>query len=778
MNGFIRLMIIGALLASFIGCASNQSQNDDLSLEGDSIAAATEDQAAVDGGPVADDTAVQPQDDFGDASADKQAAEAAPAPEAAPAAPAEVAKNDDADLSLDDEMKDQQASAAPQPSVDQPPVEPETPQSMEVKPPADAAADPFADTPGTPPQQTAEVPPPAVVPEPAPLPEVAPPATPMAAQTTAPPVEITGVKFQANDAGGTVVVEANGPVAYTTRTNPDLKQFVVEVENAHLPSKLKRSLNTKDIRGAIGTVDAYQNAGSTTARFVIQMRDGVANPTVQAEGNSLLIVSGGAAAAPEPTQASNEPAASNGAAAASAAESTSTTAAAGDTQYLNSSDPNVNMSDDKILASQNLSDFMAGNTKFYGKKISIETSNMDVREALKFLTEESGVNMVISDEVKGNLSLKLRQVPWDQALVVIMKARKLGYTRQGNVLRIAPLTDLRQEEDDAAKLALAHKAIEPMKVRMFPISYAKVDELEKKIKDFLSEKGKVIGDPRTNALVVTDQEDVLSRVAKLVANLDVQPPQVLIEGKIVEAKDSFMRSVGVNWGSTGAPVNLGSGKRGPVNMTPSFSTSPSVAGTGNFNLGLNIGTLDFLGNLTASLALSERDEQVKVISSPRIMTLSNEQASISQTTELPLKTVTVTNGTTQETYQFKPVTLKLDVTPQITSDSSVIMKIEVDRQFAGAVVSTSTEAVPINSREAKTRVLVKNGQTAVIGGIYQSDATDFEVGIPWAKDLPIVGSLFRTTTKTKEKIELVIFLTPRIMAQMEAAAASSATQDF
>ena len=741
MNGFIRLMIVGAMLASLTSCVGSPTQNDDLSESGDSVESAD---APLD---ASDDSLADPSESSAPtstAAADSSASdfEDFDTPEQAKPAPGAA----DSDLAIEDELNssdDKPTTTAEAPAV--PPVEDNL---GETEPP---------------PEQTTEITPPAVneellAQETVP-PEVAPPETEVAtpvAETPVKPIEITGLKFQANDAGGTVIVEANGPVTYTTRENPDLKQFIVEVENAKLPTKLKRNLNTKDIKGAIGTVDAYQNAGSTTARFVIQLRDGVGTPTVQSEGNSLLIVSA--------------PGAEN------------TTAVASNTQGSEesiSNDPNVDLNSERILSSQNLADFLAGNTKFYGKKISIETNDMDVREALKFITEESGVNMVIADEVKGSLSLKLRQVPWDQALVMVMKARKLGYTRQGNVLRIASIVDLKQEEDDATKLAVARKGLDPLKVRMFPISYAKVDELEKKVKDFLTERGKVIGDSRTNAIIITDQEDSLERVAKLISSLDVQPAQVLIEGKIVEAKESFTRNVGVNWGGSGDTIRLGSGKRGPVNMRPSFSVNPAAqTGAGNFNFSVNVGTLDILGNLNASLALSEAEENVKVISSPRIMTLTNEKANISQTTEVPISVVTVTNGTPQTTFQFKPLKMSLEVTPQVTADASVIMNVSVNREFQGADLEGG--GFPINARSAQTKVLVKNGQTAVIGGIYQSDATDGRAGTPWLKDIPILGSLFRTTRTRKEKIELVIFLTPRIIGQQQVDSQDTptATKDF
>ncbi|RYZ63334.1 MAG: type IV pilus secretin PilQ, partial [Proteobacteria bacterium] len=370
-------------------------------------------------------------------------------------------------------------------------------------------------------------------------------------------------------------------------------------------------------------------------------------------------------------------------------------------------------------------------------------------------------------------SLKLRQVPWDQALVMIMKARKLGYSRQGNVLRIVPLDDLKKEEDDANKMALAKRNIEPLKVRAFTISYAKIEELDKKVKDFLTERGKVVGDTRTNTIVVTDIADSLNRVAKLLEGLDAAPPQVLIEGKIVEASDSFVRSVGVNWGFSGADKMIGNGTQGPINMRPNLNVGGSNRGTGGFDLGLNVGTLDIFGDLSASLNLFEREDKVKVLSSPRIVTLSNEKADISQTNEYPVKTVTNVNGAMTTTYQFKPLTLKLEVTPQITHEGTIIMRVLVNRQIKGPAVSATDDTFSVNSREANTRVIVKNGQTAVIGGIYRTDLTEGVTGVPWLKDIPFFGALFRATTTDRQRSELLIFLTPRILAQTETTATAS-----
>ncbi|WP_374032158.1 AMIN domain-containing protein [Bdellovibrio bacteriovorus] len=369
MNGFIRLVILSAMIASLTSCASRPVE-DDLSLDGmDSSADVT---SADESAPAADSAS----DDFAEFDEIDNQQPAQAESQAAPAG--------DQDLAIEEEVNEaggqEQVADTPAPAPEETsPTEDPFADSSVADVPAqtpeptvtETTPDPFADQPSI------------TEPAPAPVTET------IAAVPSGAPANITDLKFRANETGGTVIVQGDRPLTYTTRTNPDLRQFIIEVDNANLPDRLKRSLNTKDIKGSVGAIDAYQNPGSSTARFVIQMREGVGEPAVQQEGNSLLIVASGSAPA-------------------EAAEVT---------------DVSTAMEDNNILPSQNLTEFLAGNTKFYGKKISIETNNMDIRDALNFITEESGVNMVISEDVKGAVSLKLRQVPWDQALVVIMKAK-------------------------------------------------------------------------------------------------------------------------------------------------------------------------------------------------------------------------------------------------------------------------------------------------------------------------------------------------------------------
>lgn len=579
--------------------------------------------------------------------------------------------------------------------------------------------------------------------------------------------QINSLRYQANQNGGTIVINSTQPLQFTTRLNSATNQLVVEVQNSVIPSKLKRSLNTKDMASSIGSVDIYQKPKSKVARFVVQLRPGSPEPLVQPEGNSLLIVGGA-----NPSYAkmqSNKIGGSGDQGADGSIEPGSESADSA--QALN-----PDLASEGIMNAQSLEDFLASNNKFYGKRISIEASKLNVTEAFKFLSEESGVNMIIDDDVAGDVTLKLRQVPWDQAFVLILKSKKLGYKRQGNVIRIGSATNLVKEEDDAIKLKEARTSNEPMTVKRFFIGYADIPDLEKKIKEFLSStivsptgaliatpaRGKVLSDTRTSSLIVTETASNIAKIEKLIAALDSQPQQVLIEGKVVEAGEKFVRSLGVNWNTpvAGAPDAAPVGNR----IRPSLAFAPT-AGLGAVfapTVGIGIpGRPGDLGNLTASLSLGESEDKLRVLSAPRISVLSNQKATISQTINIIVPkstTASVVGGPPTITTESVPVGVSLEVTPQVSNEGTVVMDLTIERSFPGGA-----NRAEIEKRNAKTKVIVRSGQTAVIGGIFQADVFDSVSGIPFLKDIPVLGFLFKGQEKSKNKNELVIFVTPRIL---------------
>lgn len=567
------------------------------------------------------------------------------------------------------------------------------------------------------------------------------------------PAKISDLKFLANDNGGTLVISADKPLKFKTRNNSATNQVIVEVQNVIVPAKYKRPLNTKDMTSNIGSVDVYQNANSNVARFVVQLRDGKEEPLVQPEGNTLLVIG----APTDNLQASQTPA------------------------YT---EPE-NVDGLGIMSSESIEDFLVNNNKYYGRKISIETTDMDVRDVLKFISEESGVNMVFDDNIGGRISLKLRKVPWDQALVTILKSKKLGYRRQGQVLRVAPIDVLTKEEEDAIKIKEAKLKVEPLVVRNFQLNYADVANLESKIKDFISEgtassannRGKVTSDLRTNTLVVTETPTKLSQVEKLIQVLDSQPMQVLIEGRVIEASETYARTVGTQFGlNTGANVgssllidnsnrivtNLGNtkGSANPLNISPSAAFQPTA--TGAFSSSLWFGQLGAFGDLSARLVLDESEEKIKILSSPRVAVLHNNKARINQGSiiQVAATETTSTTGGAVQTFKEVPVGVILEVKPLISNVGTVNLDLKIERS---ASTGNGTRTV----RDVATNIIVKNGETAIIGGVFTSDVNNKRTGIPGLKDIPILGTLFRSDSVSKGKTELMFFISPKILQSFD-----------
>jgi type IV pilus assembly protein PilQ len=604
-------------------------------------------------------------------------------------------------------------------------------------------------------------------------PEPAPPAEAKAEPEPAPPVvneqadlgaepasnRVTAINYLASANGGSIEIKTTLPAKYKVRPNASNNQYVIEIEDASLTESLKRPFIMKDFDGAFGAINAYQNPGGRTARVVVQLKGG-GEPVVSQEGSTLLVVPPGQGAAPAAPVAK-----------AAAGEEPLDAMTEEEASDNNSYDVRKANASEKVLGARTLDEFLTGSGRFFGRPISIQTSDADIRDVIAFIAEESGVNLVIADDVSGKVSLKLRQVPWDQALVIVMRSKGLGYVRQGNVLRITKLATLQAEALAAKEIVESQKKLTPLKVKVIPVNYAQVADLEKQIKPFLTEqRGQIVSDSRTSSVIITDTAEVLARVERLVKELDIPPAQVMIEGKIVEASETFSRRVGVNWSLSGSPVEIS--PTGGVGGTPiSLRQSLGVSSLAlqqqqaqNAFLNLRVGTMDFLGSLDATLSLAQSDNLARIISSPRIVTMNKEKSQISQESEVITINSTKDQSNNQiSTAQRTPVKLNLTVTPQITAEGSVVLDVDLLRQFPGAEVDPVTHAKPINSRAAKTKVLVPNGQTAVIGGIYQSDETESETGVPGLKDIPVLGWLFKQKYQERQKNELLLFLTPRIL---------------
>lgn len=550
----------------------------------------------------------------------------------------------------------------------------------------------------------------------------------------APTNQVTNLEYKAFENGGTVVIETAQPADYKKIVDPSMNQIIISVEGATLPDRFKRPYVTKDFKQDIATINAYDDE-TGNARFVIQMKRPI-DPFVQQEGNSILVMT--------------------------------------DSGPMGSVAKAADPSEEEMLKNKGEKTALAlDSPEFVGEKINLEYIDTDVRDIINIIAERSGVNLIMDKQVGGKTSIRLRDIPWDQALLVLLRSEQLGYVKQGNVLRIAKQSTLSKEAAAVSEQIQNEKAAKLLsggiKVKYIPVSYADVKELATKLTPFLSKEGKIANDDRTSSLVITDYGEYIDRVTDLVAALDTAPMQVEIEAKLVEARETFIREVGINWDIIGQDFPFGS-QQGRINTG---LRSSNIASEG-FTFDLSVGTFDIFGDLSAALAVFESDNKLKVLSQPRIVTMNKQEATISQTLQVPISETNTNGGVTQTTFRFIDVILGLKVTPQITFKGDVILDVELMRDFAGSILPNG--AREINKRQATSTVMVKNGKTAVIGGIYQLDDGDLETGVPLLKDIPLIGYLFKQNRVEKIKNELLLFLKPKILREVEGQQISKAPQ--
>lgn len=444
-----------------------------------------------------------------------------------------------------------------------------------------------------------------------------------------------------------------------------------------------------------------------------------------------------------------------------------------------------------------------GTQGYRGEKLSLNFQNVEVRSVLQVIADFTGLNIITSDTVTGNLTLRLKDVPWDQALDIVLQAKGLDMRKNGNVILVAPKDELLTKE----KLELEQRAqiadLEPLKTETFQLNYQKADAFKMVFgldsgsgdgkNRILSKRGSAAIDPRTNKLIVTDIATKLEEVRKLIQITDVATRQVLIEARIVEADDTFSRNLGAKLGFTdlrsvaanASPrggygiagdtrafignnynsVGAATGQLGTTTGTTTIDNSPNVSlpaqGLNGFspgNLAITLFGAGAMRFLNLELSALEADGKGKVISSPRVITADQQQALIEQGEEIPYQKATSSGATSVE---FKKANLKLEVTPQITPDGNVILTVDVNKDSRG----TSTPGgLAINTKHVKTNVQVENGGTVVLGGIFTQRELNQETKVPFFGDIPLLGNLFKTTGRVNDKTELLIFITPKIMA--------------
>jgi type IV pilus assembly protein PilQ len=431
--------------------------------------------------------------------------------------------------------------------------------------------------------------------------------------------------------------------------------------------------------------------------------------------------------------------------------------------------------------------------EYTGERLTLNFQDIDVRSVLQLLADTSGQNIVVSDSVSGNLTLRLQNVPWDQALDIVLRAKGLDKRRQDNVIIVGPTEELANREKAELAARKEVQELSPVHSEFLQVNYAKVADLAKLIKpttggkdSMLSPRGSLSIDERTNTLLVQDTAEKLTDIRRLVATLDVPIRQVLIEARIVVVSDTFERDLGAQLGISN--INTAGANLISVSGTSAASDSiVSTAATGatatnslvsapltnryqvnlppaNTNGSFGVSLLSGSHLLDLQLSAAENVGKSETISSPRVITANQKQATILQGTEIPYQESASSGATTT---QFKNAVLSLKVTPLITPDNRVVMDIDVSDDTVGAQVTSATGgSVPsIDTREIVTQVLVNDGQTVVLGGILETTKEKNDTKVPWLGDIPVLGNLFKSTQNINNKTELLIFITPKILRE-------------
>jgi type IV pilus assembly protein PilQ len=446
---------------------------------------------------------------------------------------------------------------------------------------------------------------------------------------------------------------------------------------------------------------------------------------------------------------------------------------------------------------------------YTGDKLSLNFQSIDVRSLLQVIADFTNFNIVTSDSVTGSVTLRLKDVPWDQALDIIMQAKGLGVKKSGNVLWVAPKDELAAKEKQELEAKAQVAALEPLRTQSFQLNYTKAEEVAKGLTGqqagsaggsststrILSPRGSVISEMRTNQLFVSDIPSKLEEIGQLIGKIDVPVRQVMIEARIVEAEDTFGRSLGIKLGGNdlrgvngGVPgwrtvgntrVAVGGNYASIGDSTLQTSGASAFSDTQFISLPANTSSLG--GATAATFALSlfgaasnrflnlelsalEAEGKGKLVSSPRVITADQVKALIEQGTELPYQTATSSGATA---ISFRKANLKLEVTPQITPEGNIILDVDVNKDSVGQQTSAG---YAINTKHVKTQVLVENGGTVVIGGIFETTETESVNKVPLLGDIPYLGALFRNKTRTANKTELLVFLTPKVITDRNAAA--------
>jgi type IV pilus assembly protein PilQ len=587
---------------------------------------------------------------------------------------------------------------------------------------------------------------------------------------------ITDIEFRSDGDVQKVIVRVSGDVEYSKSTDANGSSVLV-FRGVGLGPMLERTLDVTDFGGAIESVSSYRDGDGV--KLDVDVGQQARNEVVR-KGQSIEWVF-------TPRRHGKQPSSALAAAKAAPRKGTEsrTVAREDDSAYAYPMDRTA------AYAVQ-LKSYGKKKKRYSGRRIDLDFKDADIHNILRLLADVGHVNIVTADDVSGSVTIRMRNVPWDHALDVILQAKHLGMVREGNLIRVAPLATLEKEREMEIARRKQNQALEPLETRLIPVSYAQASELQPRADDLLSDRGKLSVDERTNVIIARDTATNLDQVEALIRNLDTQTPQVLIEGRIVEASSTYAREIGIQWGGdfsastatanpTGLafPSTVGVAGGATDSQTPAMGLSPvagarpnpnfavnlpASVGTGSGGaLGITLGSITNNANLNFRLSALEEEGTLRILSSPKILTLDNREAHIEQGTLIPYSRISAQGIQTS----FKEAKLNLTVTPHVTADGSVLLSIKMTRDEPDFNNKGARGDPTILKREAETELLVSDGHTAVIGGIFTRNHGTSYKKVPFFGDIPILGWLFKSRTDSDRRSEMLIFITPRIVNRAE-----------
>ena len=567
---------------------------------------------------------------------------------------------------------------------------------------------------------------------------------------------IQDIRFEHVDGVDRVVIDGSAGLAFETLPFADGRSGIV-FDGTTLPDRLRRTLDTQAFGGPVSFVSSYTDADGTV-RVVAEL-NGSASEILRQEGSALVWEFSG----------------------------TSDYDGVSDSLVTSAAEPyagSVNSYGSSPYGSPSAGDGEVSlpRPRMTRKRITIDLRDADIQNVLRMIADEGNINIVAGDGVDGNVTLRLRSVPLDDALVVILRSQNLGWEQQGSIIRVAPIEQFNDAYERELERLSDAWMLEPLNVRILALGYADATTVSNLVRGVISSRGWVSVDQRNNSLIVTDVEANLDVAEALVDRVDTQTPQVLIEARIVETNDQFRRQLGIQWGfdfiadqSLGNATGLlfpstfgvaggaddGQSPNAGASSTPNWAVNlPVAAGTGAGGaVGFTFGSLSQAFNLNLRLSAAEDTGSIKIISAPRIMTLDNQPASITSGVSVPVSVVSAAGAQTQ----FVDATLQLNVTPRVTPDGNVFLTVGITKNEPDFENTGARGDPSIVRREASTQLLVRDGDTTVIGGIFTRNAGLSTSRVPFFGSLPVIGPLFRNQSQTDNRTELLVFITPRIV---------------